>query len=155
MSCSHIRWMIRRDMPRVLEIERECFEFAWTEDDFIRCLRQNGNIGMVIELKDVVAGFMIYQLHRTRIHLLSIAVDPGFQDMYLGADMVEKLKSKLKHQNRKRITLEIRETNLAAQLFFRSMGFRCVHTLKNFYADSNEDAYVFSYKMPIESSVWS
>ena len=29
----HIRWMIRRDMPEVLQTEQESFEFAWTEED--------------------------------------------------------------------------------------------------------------------------
>src|SRR5438046_713436 len=32
----HIRWMIRRDMPAVLAIEQECFEFPWYEADFGR-----------------------------------------------------------------------------------------------------------------------
>ena len=35
----HIRWMIRRDMTDVLQIESQAFEFPWTEEDFIRCLR--------------------------------------------------------------------------------------------------------------------
>ena len=34
----HIRWMIRRDMPEVLDIEQCGFEFPWSEEDFIRCL---------------------------------------------------------------------------------------------------------------------
>ena len=38
--CVHIRWMIRRDMAEVLDIEGQCFEFPWSEDDFVRCLRQ-------------------------------------------------------------------------------------------------------------------
>ena len=45
----HIRWMIRRDMPEVLGIENSSFEFSWSEDDFIRCLRQRNCIGMVAE----------------------------------------------------------------------------------------------------------
>ena len=44
-----IRWMIRRDMPEVLDIERLSFEFAWTEEDFLCCLRQRNCIGMVAE----------------------------------------------------------------------------------------------------------
>jgi ribosomal-protein-alanine N-acetyltransferase len=40
-----IRWMIRRDMPEVLEIERQSFEFSWTEEDFLCCLRQRNCIG--------------------------------------------------------------------------------------------------------------
>ena len=46
----HIRWMIRRDMPDVMGIEVASFEYAWTEDDFLRCLRQRNCIGMVAEL---------------------------------------------------------------------------------------------------------
>src|SRR4029079_7559263 len=30
----HIRWMIRRDMAEVLEIEAAGFEFPWSEEDF-------------------------------------------------------------------------------------------------------------------------
>ena len=69
-----IRWMIRRDMPEVLKAEREGFEFPWSEEDFIRCLRQRNCIGMVAENADRVIGFMIYELHKTRLHLLNFAV---------------------------------------------------------------------------------
>ena len=50
----HMRWMIRRDMPDVLKIENANFEFAWSEDDFIRCLRQRNCIGMVAERDDEI-----------------------------------------------------------------------------------------------------
>ncbi len=71
---AHIRWMIRRDMAEVLEIESEGFEFPWREEDFIRCLRQRNCIGMVAEHAERVVGFMIYELHKTRLHLLNFAV---------------------------------------------------------------------------------
>ena len=58
----HIRWMIRRDMAEVLAIEADSFEYPWSEDDFIRCLRQRNVIGMVAELDDRIVGFMVYEL---------------------------------------------------------------------------------------------
>ena len=70
----HIRWMIRRDMPEVLAIEEQCFEFPWSEEDFIRCLRQRNCIGMVAEHSERVVGFMIYELHKNRLHILNFAV---------------------------------------------------------------------------------
>ena len=70
----HIRWMIRRDMPEVLDIERAAFEFPWFEEEFIRCLRQRNCIGMVAEHAERVVGFMIYELHKTRLHILNFAV---------------------------------------------------------------------------------
>ncbi len=89
--CVHIRWMIRRDMPEVLAIEDECFEFPWSEDDFVRCLRQRNCIGMVAEHDERVAGFMIYELHRNRLHILNFAVAAPFRRHGVGRQMVEKL----------------------------------------------------------------
>ena len=40
-----IRWLIRRDMPEVMEIENRSFEFPWVEDEFLACLRQRNCIG--------------------------------------------------------------------------------------------------------------
>ena len=76
-----IRWMIRRDMPEVLRIENDSFEFNWTEEDFLACLRQRNCIGMVAEYDGRVVGFMIYELHKTRLHILNFAVAPGFRQI--------------------------------------------------------------------------
>ena len=73
----HIRWMIRRDMPEVLQAEQESFEYAWTEEDFLRCLRQRNCIGMVAERGEKVVGFMIYELHKSKLHVLNFAVAPS------------------------------------------------------------------------------
>ena len=142
----HIRWMIRRDMPEILNIEQHCFEFPWNEDDFIRCLRQRNCIGMVAELDDQIVGFMIYELHKSRLHILNFAVHSEFRRRGIGYQMVAKLVSKLSHQRRTRVLLEIRETNLDAQLFFRASGFRAVSVLRDFYEDTTEDAYLLEHQ---------
>jgi len=142
----HIRWMIRRDMPEVLDIEQEGFEFPWLEEDFIRCLRQRNCIGMVAEYEDRVVGFMIYELHKSRIHILNFAVADDYRRRGVGSQMVAKLIAKLSSQRRNRILLEVRETNLAAQLFFRENGFRAVSVLRSYYEDTPEDAYAMQYR---------
>jgi [ribosomal protein S18]-alanine N-acetyltransferase len=142
----HIRWLIRRDMPEVLAIEAASFEFAWLEDDFIRCLRQRNCIGMVAEYDDRVVGFMIYELHKSRIHVLNFATAPDYRRCGIGSQMIAKLAAKLSYQRRSRIILEVRETNLGAQLFFRENGFRAVSVLRGYYADTPEDAYMMQYR---------
>lgn len=147
----HIRWMIRRDMQEVLDIERESFEFPWFEEDFIRCLRQRNCIGMVAEHGERVIGFMIYELHKSRLHILNFAVTKGARMRGVGRQMAEKLISKLSSQRRTNISLEVRETNLAAQLFFKHVGFRATTVLRAYYDDSPEDAYVMQFRyMPSE-----
>ena len=147
----HIRWMIRRDMPEILAIESQSFEFPWSEEDFINCLRQRNCIGMVAEHDDHVVGFMIYELNKTRIQVLNFAVAEARRRRGVGTQMMAKLIGKLSSQRRSRITLEVRETNLPAQLFFRAAGFRAVSVLREYYADTPEDAYVMQYRYRAES----
>ena len=142
----HIRWMIRRDMQEVLDIENEGFEFPWYEEDFIRCLRQRNCIGMIAEYNEQVVGFMIYELEKARLHLLNFAVARPFRRRGVGSQMIDKLTGKLSSQRRTRIILEIRETNLPAQLFFKTRGFRAVSVLRDFYDDTPEDAYAMQYR---------
>ena len=141
----HVRWMIRRDMREVLDVEREAFEFPWSDEDFTRCLRQRNCIGMVAESGDSVVAFMIYELHRSRLHVLNFAVARSHRRLGVGTRMMEKLAGKLSPERRSRIVLEVRETNLPAQLFFRSLSFRAISVLKDFYQDTTEDAYLMHY----------
>lgn len=148
-----IRWLIRRDMPDVLAIERESFEFAWTEEDFLCCLRQRNCIGMVAERNHEIVGFMIYELHKSQLRILNFAVASRARRSGVGAQMVRRLIDKLSQQRRNEILLEVRETNLAAQLFFRSEQFRAVGVLRGHYDDTEEDAYILQYRLA-DSDSW-
>ena len=143
----HIRWMIRRDMAEVLQTEQESFEYSWTEEDFLKCLRQRNCIGMVAEHGEKVVGFMIYELHKSKLHVLNFAVHPTFRRQGVGQQMVAKLIGKLSSHRRTRITLAVRETNLPAQLFFKSLAFLAVRVLRGYYEDSGEDAFLMQYRI--------
>ncbi len=143
----HIRWMIRRDMPEVLAIEHASFEYPWCEEEFLRVLRQRNCIGMVAEHGERIVGFMIYELHRNKIHVLDFATHREFRRHGVGRQMIAKLVGKLSSQRRNRIALYIRETNLTAQLFFRVSGFRATEVIREHYLDTGEDAYLMSYLM--------
>lgn len=167
----HIRWMIRRDMVDVLQIEQASFAFPWTEGEYLTTLRRNC-IGMVAEQDPDgaanVVGYMIYELHKSKLHIITFAVSPGWRragsvllrdhasfegDGWrkvrggVGSAMVAKLASKLSSHRRTKITLEVRETNLDAQLFFRAQGFKATRVLRGYYEDSKEDAYMMEYRL--------
>ena len=142
-----IRWLIRRDMDEVLAIEKGCFTSPWSEEDFLLCLRQRNCIGHVFEYHHMILGFMIYEVHKSRLHLANIAVMPSRHRQTIGSKMVQRLVDKLSQQRRRLITTHVRERNLRAQLFFQHCGFRCVETIRNAYDDSGEDAYVMRYRI--------
>jgi ribosomal-protein-alanine N-acetyltransferase len=141
----HLRWMIRRDMPEVLTIEQASFTFPWSEDDFVRCLRARNCIGFVAECAERVVGYMVYELQKHRLHLLNLAVHECYRRRGVGHQLIRNLVGKLSHDRRSRILLEVRDTNLQAQLFFRAQGFRAVSVLRRLYDDTAEDAFLFQY----------
>ncbi len=159
----YIRWMIGEDLSKVLLIETESFEFPWTKNDFVCCLRQRNCIGMVVEheneVEDKVVGFMIYEVYKPGIEILNFAVHPDWRRQRIGTQMIRKLIGKLSAKSRKEIVLAVRETNLSAQLFFKECGFKAFTTLRKYYDDVrehygniSEDAYLmrYQYKAPQE-----
>jgi ribosomal-protein-alanine N-acetyltransferase len=105
----------------------------------------------VAEHGEKVVGFMIYELHKSKLHILNFAVAPECRRMGIGAQMIGKLIGKLSSHRRTRITLAVRETNLAAQLFFRTRDFRAVKVMRSYYEDSGEDAYLMRYSLTDKS----
>ena len=90
-----IRWMIRSDLPEVLDIEAASFPHPWDEATFINYLRQRNVIGMVCEEKDRVVGYMVYEMHKNRLHVLNLAVSTESRRQGVGTAMVAKLISQL------------------------------------------------------------
>lgn len=147
----NMRWMIRRDLSDVLRIEAASFEYAWTEEDFITCLRRRDAIGMVAETRATddaeseIVGFFIYELHKKRIQVINLAVDPAHRRRGIGIQMLDKLALKAISHRRNRVTVAIRERNLSAQLFYRACNFLAERTLRKYYEDSGEDAIFMAY----------
>ncbi len=149
-----IRWLIRRDMHDVLTIERSCNDHPWTEEDFLSCLRQRNCIGMVAECDHRIVGFMIYELHKSKLRVLNFASAPDVQRQGVGSQMIRRLVDKLSQQRRSEIMVEVRETNLDAQFFFRSQGFKAVCVLRSHYDDTYEDAYLMQYRLSGTEEGW-
>lgn len=145
---AHIRWMVQPDLGQVRRIEKECFEYQWTEEDFSNCLRRRNCIGLVAEVAGEVVGFMIYEFTKRRINLLNLGIRKDARNRYIGSQLVRKLIRKLNRNGRTRISFTVRERNLTAQLFFKSLGFKAVEILHQFYEDAREDAYIMEYHIP-------
>lgn len=138
----HIDFLCRRDMYAVLQIERWCFPKPWCEEDFVHALRRSTCIGMAARQYGVIVGFMLYEMHANRLHLLNLAVDPKHQRSGVGTAMIAKLRAKLTRDGRNRIECESCESNLGAHLFLRTMGFRAISVIRD-YCDDGQDAYQF------------
>jgi ribosomal-protein-alanine N-acetyltransferase len=145
-STCQLRWLIRRDLPVVLGIERTCFPYPWSEENFLYCLSRKNCIGFVAERHERIVGFMIIELHRDRLQLLNFAVAWDERRQGIGEQMVRRLIDKIDgHTSRRQIVADVCESNLGGQLFFKQMGFKAIGVLHSHYSDPEEDAYRMRY----------
>ncbi len=141
----HIRWMIRRDLESVLDVDRRSFLESWGEADYLTQLRRRDLICMVAETVPFgaiaddcsVMAFLLYELHAKRFHFTRLAVHPAYRRQRVGKQLVAKMADKLSTYRRKSLTVEVPDDNLGAQLFFRSQGFRAVRVIRG----DDGDAY--------------
>lgn len=88
----HCRWMIARDLPEVCAVERGAGG-DWGADRFEHHLQHRNCIGTVAERGAAVVGFMVYELHRTRVTLLKFGAPDEQTAPVLGAKLLDKLDS--------------------------------------------------------------
>lgn len=143
----HTRWMVRRDLPEVVQIESEAAPGPWTEQDFLSVLRQRNCIAQVAEQGGRVIGFAVYELHRDRLVLLNLAVSLRRQRQGIGRQLVDLLVGKLLPGRRQSVEVLVPEGNLVAQLFFRAIGFRATEILRDCSDQPAEDRYLFRLRL--------
>lgn len=141
---AHVRWLIKRDMPTVLAIEASNYKHPWGEEDFLSALRVRNTIGMVCEVEERVRGFMLFELHTTRLHVLNLAVDVRTRRRGYGTSLIHKLYGKLRSHHRTRVTIDVADGNLSSHLFLRRLGMRATRVLR----DGGGDSYRFEYELP-------
>lgn len=118
----HVRWMIRRDLPDVFSIEASNGG-AWSEEDFLCCLRKRNCIGMVAEYGENIIGFMVYELHKYKLNVLTMGVDKARHRRGAGSAMVKRLQDKLSSYRRTSITFTLYETATDFLMFLKHHGF--------------------------------
>lgn len=143
-----IRGVIRSDLKRIIEIETQNFKFSWTEDELLDNLRLPKTISMAIEYNSTLVGYMIYELEKTNISLWNIRIASDYQRQGLGSLLIDRLCNKLSETRRRTIEVQVRETNLSAQLFFSAYDFRAISIIKKPFEESDEDAYIMRYTLP-------
>ncbi len=135
--------MTLADIGAVMEIERASFSTTWPADAFYNELHTNKLafyfVGRVAGR--IVAYGGIWVIFEDS-HVTTIAVDPVYRGRKLGEAMLLYLLDRAIDGGAAWMTLEVRESNVAAQQLYRKYGFTTVTTRKGYYSDNNENALV-------------
>ena len=84
-------------------------------------------------------GFFLVLLAGDHLHHANLAVAPDERRKGIATLALQKIENIAWAYGLPRVELEVRETNLAAQLLYRRNGYRAVDILRSYYPD--QDAY--------------
>jgi len=139
--------MVEADLPLVMEIESHAYPVPWTIGIMRDCLRI-GYDCWVYEQGMELVGYAIISTSMDvgEGHILNLCVRPESQGIGIGRYMLEHILSVIHHYGCHLILLEVRPSNQAAIMLYRSFGFEQIGRRKEYYPSpgGREDALVFA-----------
>jgi len=131
-----------RRLVSILEIERESFSDAWSENMFLEIFASPLAHCFTAESTDGgLLGYIMFYLLPPEIQILNIAVKQSARNRQIGSLL---LKSALEYKDIELFTLEVRESNLPAINLYKKLGFKIDGVRKNYYARPKENAILMS-----------
>jgi ribosomal-protein-alanine N-acetyltransferase len=140
-------------LDEIAQIARRSFTNPWTREMFENELTKNPFSDQILAMADgKVAGYLFAMALFEECHLLDFAVDPDFRRQGIGEKMLGYLIGKMLIRNIRKIFLEVRSSNIAAQALYQKAGFRRIALRKAYYANPVEDAVIYQWSAPDEKS---
>ncbi len=138
-----IQPMCDADVKEVLRIEQQSFTTTWPANAFYQELHDNKLAHYYVgKTGSEVVGYGGIWVILEDSHITTIAVRPDNRGRRYGELLLLHLLDQAIERGASWITLEVRESNVAAQGLYRKYGFTTVSTRKGYYSDNNENALV-------------
>ena len=138
-----IRVFQNGDQKDIAILEKECFSEPWSESAILESSKC-GTLFLLFEEEGEVLGYAGMQVIPPEGYITNIAVTSASRGKGIGSALVDALVVFSKEKGIRLISLEVRESNLAAQGLYRKKGFATLGKRKRFYANPTEDAIIMT-----------
>ena len=129
-------------VPQIAELEKLCFSDPWSEKSIETELSCRLSVWLVALEGEQVVGYVGSQTVIDESDMMNIAVHPDFRRRGIAEALVAELEAALCQRGSRALTLEVRDSNVAAITLYEKMGFRQVGLRKNYYRNPKEDARI-------------
>lgn len=148
-----IRKMRVDDIPTVVAIDQDSFSLPWPESSYryevqsneaARCFVAEGAGGEVLAM--IVSWFIVDELH-----IATIATRRDHRRMGIGSELLRQALDDARQMGAARAFLEVRASNVDAQVMYRKFGFVVTGRRPGYYRDNAEDAILMTLE-PLEAA---
>lgn len=146
---SRLRAMTQGDLGEIMKIELASYEFPWTENIFLDCLRV-GYCCLVIEERSEIVCYGIMSVGGGEAHVLNICVRAASRERGHARRMLRELARRARILDADTLFLEVRPSNAPALRLYLSEGFNEIGIRRGYYParGGREDALVLALALP-------
>ena len=130
------------DIDDIYDVEINSFTDPWSQESFRDELRNNVANYLVGCIDNKVIGYVGAWFILDEAHITNVAVKPEFRRQGIANRLILEFINLAKKNNITSVTLEVRASNIAAQILYKNFGFVEQGLRKRYYADNNEDAII-------------
>jgi ribosomal-protein-alanine N-acetyltransferase len=141
--------MSRADIPQVHDIARHSFSTPWQAGSFEHELANKDAILHAAVVDDKIIGYICLRTILDAAHIMDMAVISGLRRTGLGSMLLRSALQELRRtkQDIHLVTLEVRESNIAAIKLYETFGFKEIGRRKSYYKKPLEDAVIMETDM--------
>jgi ribosomal-protein-alanine N-acetyltransferase len=140
-----IQPLVEADLAAVLAIERELYEFPWTDANFGDSLKAGYSCWSYVEEGRFI-GYAVIMLAAGEAHLLNLSIAAAAQRRGHGSRLLAHVVRAAQEYGARVLFLEVRPSNVPAQRLYAAHGFHQIGVRRGYYPaqDGREDALVLS-----------
>ena len=131
-----------KDLTAVMELDREAFFDPWSLDTWHRELQNPIAVWIVEEVDRTVVGYAGIWNVAGEAQIMRVAVRKALRNQGLGLMLTQELLQKAWEAGAEAVTLEVRESNIAAQKVYERCGFASQGIRPGYYSDTGEGAVI-------------
>jgi ribosomal-protein-alanine N-acetyltransferase len=129
-------------IPALRELELTCFGAHWAATDFKRELENPNSHYFILTAGSRVVAYLGYWQILEEAHIISVGVAPDCRKQRLAQRLLCYMLEQCITQGIQWITLEVKDSNVAAQELYAKFGFSIMGRRKNYYQADRQDALV-------------
>ena len=138
----NFRLLTEADLPVIVDIEATAFYDAWNESMLRNELSNGLTTYLVMESEGKIIGYAGFWLVAGEAQVTRVAVLEELRGLGLGTRLMAALVNKAWELGAEAVTLEVRESNVAAQRAYLTCGFASEGIRPNYYEDNHENAVI-------------
>jgi len=137
-----IRRMTAADLEQVAELEQVCFSDPWSYRQLEEGLPAVYDAYFVAVQEEQVQGYGVLRVLAGEGEIQRIAVLPACRKLGTGRELMAAMATYARAKETFSLSLEVRDSNLAARNLYESYGFRATAIRKDYYRNPVEDAII-------------